>query len=129
MKLVDLRMPERIREVNIRFMATKYPQYKDELAEYVYTINYDNIGYKKKLQYQSPYSNNQLPIVVSTEGNLYVDYSIDLNQYMKEKNITANPGEDIRELLVDAYPVVPAYSLPYTVNENNEPIFMYDPIN
>jgi hypothetical protein len=128
-KLVDLRVPERIREVNIRFMATQYPQYKDKLVEHVYTINYENIGYKEEITVSSPYSNNQLPIVVTSEGNLYVDYSIDLYQYMEDKNITAEPGEDIRELLVDAYPVVPAYSLPYTVNHNNEPIFMYDPIN
>ena len=48
---------------------------------------------------------------------------------MKENNITAQPGEDIREILVDNFPVVPAYSLPYTVDENNEPVIDYDPIN
>ena len=128
-KLVDLRTPERIREINIRFNSTKYPQFKDKVVEYVYTINYKNIGYEKEVTVNSPYSNNQLPLVVSSEGNVYVDYSIDLNNYLKENNITATPGEDIRELLIDAYPVVPAYSLPYTVNENNEPIIDYDPIN
>lgn len=52
---------------------------------------------------------------------------MDLNIFIKENNLTPEAGEDIRMLLVDAYPVVPAYSLPYTVDENNEPIFMYDP--
>ncbi|MEK4229002.1 hypothetical protein [Solibacillus sp. FSL H8-0538] len=126
-KLVDLRVPERMREVNIRFMATTYPQYKDKLAEYVYTINFENIGYKEEITVPSPYSNNQLPIIVTSEGDLFVDYSIDLYQFIQENNVTVEPGEDIRNLLVEAYPVVPAYSLPYTVDENNEPVFMYDP--
>ncbi|AWE06982.1 hypothetical protein DCE79_06015 [Lysinibacillus sp. 2017] len=128
-KLVDLRTPERIREINIRFSGTKYPQFKDKVVEHVYTINYKNIGYKQDVTVQSPYSNTQLPLVVTSEGDLYVDYSIDLNNYMKENDITATPGDDIREILIDAYPIVPAYSLPYTVDENNEPVIMYDPIN
>ncbi|MEK4629277.1 MAG: hypothetical protein ABS944_02395 [Solibacillus sp.] len=128
-KLVDLRVPERMREVNIRFASTKYPQFKDKVVEHVYTVNFKNIGYDKEVTIQSPYSNNQLPIVVSSEGDLYVDYSIDLYTYMKENEIKATPGDDIREILVDAFPVVPSYSLPYTVDENNEPVIVYDPIN
>ena len=126
-KLVDLRTPERMREINIRFKGTQYPQFKEKVIEHVYTINFKNIGYKEDVLVQSPYSNNQLPIIVSAEGDLYVDYSIDLYTYMKEHNITAQPGDDIREILVDNFPVVPAYSLPYTVNENNEPVIVYDP--
>lgn len=127
-KLVDLRMPERMREVNISFMATTYPQFKDEIAPFVYTINFKNIGLKEEVTVASPYSNNQLPLVVSSEGNIYVDYSIDLQLFINENNLKPTPGEDIRMLLAEAYPVVPAYSLPYTVDENNEVIFMYDPI-
>lgn len=127
-KLVDLRVPERMREVNMRFMATAYPQYKDKIVEHIYTINFKNIGYKEDITVQSPYTTNLLPIIVTAEGNLYVDYTMDLYQFMQQQEITATPGEDIRALLAEAYPVVPAYSLPYTVNEHNEPVFMYDPL-
>lgn len=128
-KLVDLRTPERIREINIRFNGTTYPQFKDKVQEHIYTINFKNIGYKEDVMVNSPYSNNQLPLIVTAEGDIYVDYSMDLYQYMKDNNVKAQPGEDIREILVDNFPVVPAYSLPYTVDENNEPIIVYDPIN
>ena len=128
-KLVDLRTPERMREIKIRFSATKYPQFKDKVQEHVYTINFENIGYKEAVTVNSPYSNNQLPFIVTAEGEIYVDYSMDLYTYMKENKITAQPGEDIIEILVDNFPVVPAYSLPYTVDENNEPVIDYDPIN
>jgi len=126
-KLVDLRSVEKIRELNIRFLATKYPTFKEQISDYVYTIDFKKIGYDEELTVPSPYSNNQLPLVASTEGDIYVDYSIDLNLFIKENNLTPKPGEDIRMLLVEKYPVVPAYSFPYTVDENNEPVFMFDP--
>lgn len=126
-KLVDLRSAEAIRELNIRFMGSQYPTFKDKLSDYVYSIDFEKIGYKEELTVPSPYTNNNLPLIVTTEGEIYVDYSIDLNIFIQENNLSPTPGEDIRMLLVDAYPVVPAYSLPYTVDENNEPIYMYEP--
>lgn len=126
-KLVDLRSAEKIQELNIRFMGSKYPTFKEKITDYVYSIDFEKIGYKEDLTVPSPYTNNELPLVVSTEGDVYVDYSIDLNIFMKENKITPTPGEDIRNYLIEAYPVVPAYSLPYTVDKNNDPIFMFDP--
>ncbi|MEJ9279848.1 hypothetical protein [Ureibacillus thermosphaericus] len=127
-KLVDLRSAETIRDLNIRLLSTKYMPYKDRIADYVYSIDFKKLGFAKELTVPSPYSNKHLPLVASTEGQAYVDYSIDLAQFIRENHLKPEPGEDIRMLLVEAYPVVPAYSLPYTVNENNEPIFMFDPI-
>lgn len=127
-KLVDLRVPERIRDVNLRQMTMEYPQYKDRVSESVYTINFKNLGFENEITVASPYSNTQLPLVLSTLGDVYVDYSIDLNLFLQEHNLTPEPGEDIRFLLAEYYPVVPAYSLPYTVDDENEPIFMYNPL-
>ncbi|MED3660622.1 hypothetical protein NST62_04855 [Ureibacillus sp. FSL K6-8385] len=126
-KLVDLRTAETIRELNLRLLSKKYMMYKKQIADYVYSIDYKKLGYQNELTVPSPYTNNHLPLVASSEGKVYVDYSIDLAQFLKEHDVKPKPGEDIRMLLVEAYPVVPAYSLPYTVNENNEPVFMYDP--
>lgn len=126
-KLVDLRAAEAIRNLNIRFLTTKYPTFKDPITTYVYSIDYEKLGMDTEITVPSPYSNNNLPLVVSTDGDVYVDYSIDLNLFIKENNLTPTPGEDIRTLLIEEYPVVPAYSLPYTVDENNDPVFMFDP--
>lgn len=127
-KLVDLRMPDKIRDVKSRFLVKEYPQYKDQLADYVYTINFENLGYSEDITVDSPYSSNQLPLIVSAEGEVYVDYSVDLNAILQEEDAHPTPGEDIRYLLVDKYPVVPAYSLPYTVDENNQLTFLYNPL-
>lgn len=125
-KLVDLRSAEKIRDLNIRLLSSKYMVYKDQISDFVYSINFEKLGIKGQMTVPSPYSNNHLPLVASTEGKVYVDYSIDLNLFLQENHLTPTPGEDIRMLLVEAYPVVPAYSLPYTVNEENEPVFMFE---
>ena len=57
------------------------------------------------------------------DGELHVDYAVDLGQLLKEDKPNVKPGDDIRQLLVDKFPVVPAYSIPYTVDENGEPIY------
>ena len=82
------------------------------------------MGFKKPLTVKSPYSDTHLPLVVGGDGNFYIDYSIDLNRILLEEKPNVKQGEDIRYLLADNYPVLPAYSLPYTVNEDNEPVFM-----
>lgn len=123
-KLVDLRMPDKIRDVKARIMVKEYPQYGKQLAENVYSINYKNLGYSDELTVESPYTNNLLPLVLSTEGEVYIDYSADFNVLLAEKDWKPEVGQDIRELLVEHFPVVPAYSLSYTVDEKNQPIFM-----
>lgn len=122
-KLVDLRSAEKLRELNIRVGANGYGPIDREVAKNVYTLNYKVMGYDKEQSVPSPYSNTQLPIVATGDGTLYIDYSIELNRLLQEKNIQPKQGEDIRQYLVDQYPVLPAYSLPYTVNDKNEPIF------
>ena len=63
------------------------------------------------------------------DGELHVDYAVDLGQLLKEDKPNVKPGDDIRQLLVDKYPVVPAYSIPYTVDENGEPIYDMETYN
>ncbi|MBM7584357.1 hypothetical protein JOC86_000894 [Bacillus pakistanensis] len=123
-KLFDLRMAEKIREIKIRIKAQGYPPFKEEISKNVYTLNYKEIGYKEEPYVMSPYTNNNLPLLISGDGNIYVDYRPDLFQKIKEENLKPEQGEDIRNILVKDSEFVPAYSLPITVNKNNEPVFL-----
>lgn len=125
-KLVDLNAAERMREINIRKMGMEYLPTTGAISDNVYKINFEKLGYKSDLTMKSPYSGIELPIIMTGDGELHVDYSIDLNQLLKEDKPDVKPGEDIRHLLVDKFPVVPAYSVPYTVDENGEPTYMMD---
>ncbi len=59
---------------------------------------------------------------MDTKGNLYVDYRIDLNHALEEYKHDYQKGDDIRYLLAENTPFVPAYSLPYTI-QDGEPVF------
>lgn len=123
-KLVDLRSAEKIRELNIKLGINGYGPVDEQIADNVYKLDYKVMGYDEEQTVPSPYSNVNLPLVAKGDGTIYIDYSIDLNRILQEDKPKVTPGEDIRYLLVDKYPVVPAYSLPYTVNEKNEPVFL-----
>ncbi|MCM3756858.1 hypothetical protein M3197_05080 [Sporosarcina aquimarina] len=125
-KLVDLRVAERIRELILRKTVNGVLPFKDPVQEgaNVYEVDFEKMGLKEPLTVESPYSDAHLPLVVGGDGNFYIDYSIDLNRILEKEKPDVKPGEDIRYLLSEKHPILPAYSLPYTVNENNEPIFM-----
>lgn len=125
-KLVDLNSAERMRELNIRKIGLKYMPIKDSISDNVYQINFEKLGYESEVTVKSPYSGAELPIFMTGDGEMHVDYSIDLNQLLQEDKPEVKPGDDIRQLLVEKYPVVPAYSVPYTVDENGEPTFMME---
>ncbi|MDN7241117.1 hypothetical protein QWY14_04910 [Planococcus sp. N028] len=123
-KLVDLRIAEAIRTVNIRKSANggKMP-ISEIVAENVYKFNHEAMGMSEEPTVVSPYSGRNLPLVTTGQGDIYVDYSMDLYSAIQEYDGELKEGEDIRFLLYEKNPVVPAYSLPYTIDENQEPVF------
>ncbi|MGO1059979.1 hypothetical protein ACTL32_12665 [Planococcus sp. FY231025] len=124
-KLVDLRIAEAIRSVNVRKSANggRAP-ISEILADNVYKFNHEAMGFDEEPVVMSPYTGRNLPMVVNGQGEVFVDYSMDLYSALQEYEGTIEPGQDIRFLLYEDNPVVPAYSLPYTVDENNEPVFL-----
>lgn len=127
-KLIDLILVEHIREVALRLKLYRekhtYPPFGSELAKGRYAINYEELGYKEPPYVVSPFSGENLPLFLDNNGEIFIDYSIDLYHAIQTAKIKPKSGEDIRSLLADDSPFVPAFSLPYTVNEQGEPIFI-----
>lgn len=124
-KLFDLRIAETIQEIKMRIKANGYPPYKKVLANNVFSLDFTKIGYEKPPYAVSPYTGHNLPFVITGDTEIYVDYSSDLYQALKQQKETIKPGEDIRPFLVSDSMFVPAYSLPYTVDpKTQEPIFL-----
>ncbi|HEX6593455.1 MAG TPA: hypothetical protein VF095_02580 [Bacillota bacterium] len=126
-KLIDLRMTEEIRSVNVQLDIYReknlYPPFGEEIADGIYTIDYEQLNMDSAPHVNSPYSDNNLPIVMDIDGKLYVDYRIDLNNALKEYEHEYEEGDDIRYILAENTPFLPAYSLPYTI-KNGEPVFL-----
>jgi hypothetical protein len=123
-KIFDLRIAEKIREINIRIRSAGYPPFKESVADNVYTLDYSKIGYEEEPYVVSPYSNQNLPLLINGAGEIFVDYRNDLNRLLQENDYDFEKGDDIRPILTEDSPFVPAYSPPYTINEDNEPVFM-----
>ncbi|WP_225221070.1 hypothetical protein [Bacillus norwichensis] len=123
-KVFDVRLAEKVNEFYMRIRSQGYPPFKEEVADNVYSLDQKKLGYKEEQYYTSPYTNNNLPFVINGKGEIYVDYISDLYQVLKDEKKDFSPGEDIRKILYKDSPIVPAFSMPYTVDENNEPVYM-----
>ena len=126
-KLLDLRTIEAIRNVNVHLNIYRnkhiYPPFDKEVVPGVYTINYKKLGLDEPANVTSPFSGESLPIIIDTDGKLYIDYRKDLYDALQTYDHDFKEGDDIRYILVENTPFVPAYSLPYTI-KNNEPVFL-----
>jgi hypothetical protein len=125
-KLIDLRVTDTIRDIKLRINANGgYPPYKEKLSDKVYSLDFSKLGYNEEPFAVSPFTTLNLPFVAGVDGEIYVDYRMDLYQVLQKNKIEISPNEDIRHLLVKDSMFVPAYSLPYTIdNSTKEPVFL-----
>ncbi|MBZ5752997.1 hypothetical protein [Metabacillus rhizolycopersici] len=129
-KLIDLRIADEIHELNIKLdvyrQANGYPPFKDLVTNGIYTLDYDKLGYDEPPTVESPFSGEHLPLVIDKNLEVFVDYRIDLNTALQEKEHSYKSGDDIRDLLVTDSHFVPAFSLPYTIDDKGEPVFVVE---
>lgn len=128
-KLIDLRITEALRSVNVRIDSFRnkhiYPPFGERIEGDIFAIDYKKIGLESPPVIESPYSDALLPIVLDATGKTYIDYRIDLNNALKEYKNSYQDGDDIRYLLAENTPFLPVYSLPYTIKDN-EPVFIVE---
>lgn len=127
-KLLDVRISEEIRELNMRVQiyrsSNNYAPFKEQLQTNVFTLDYSKLGLKEEPFVVSPFTGKNLPLLITSNNEIVVDYRIDLYEYLTKYEHTYQKGDDIRDILVDNSMFVPTNSLPYTINEANEPIFL-----
>ncbi|WP_026673032.1 hypothetical protein [Alkalihalobacterium bogoriense] len=131
-KLIDLTVMNDVRE-----LQTRLNQYmrKNELAPIgemvdtgLFTLRFDELGYKEPPRVRSPYFNNYLPLLIDNSGQVLLDYSIDLNMaLLQDEDHLYEYGDDIRDILVEQSYFVPVFSIPYTIDEETgEPTYFMD---
>lgn len=125
-KVVDLQQAEAVREVSILKGVNGFVPIAENIHGNVYQIAYEEMGLAAAPSVSSPYSSTNLPLVIKGTGEICVDYSIELQRIINEEQPKVKKGEDIRYLLEDKYPILPAYSTAYVLNENNEVEFFDD---
>jgi hypothetical protein len=128
-KLLDLRLSTQVGRLQMRlneYLRNNYipvDQVIDKREGY-FTLNYEKLNLKEQPMVQSPFSLQNLPLIVNNDGVVGIDYRIDLYQALQKRdNEDIGEGEDIRFILLEQGYFVPAYSFPYTIKDG-EPIFM-----
>ncbi|WP_257347714.1 hypothetical protein [Pseudalkalibacillus decolorationis] len=126
-KLVDLETVEKVKDyrMKIRLYLEKHDfvPFEDVLANKRYTLNYTKLGYEEQPFVKSPFTGNNLPLIVDEQNHVYIDYSMDLYQALQNTSHDYQKGDDIRDILMKDSMFVPAFSVPYTV-KNGEPVFL-----
>ena len=127
-RVFDLRVADALQEYRLRLQMyldnNEYLPFKEQLSTYVFTLDHEKLGYDDVPIIKSPYSEAELHIIVNSDYEVYIDYTPDLIKALEEKEHDFAQGDDIRDILAEDSLIVPAYSLPYTIDEDNNPIFL-----
>ncbi|CAM2141227.1 ABC transporter periplasmic binding protein yphF [Paraburkholderia tropica] len=127
-KLIDVKMAEKIRDIKLRVQMYrqehKYPPYQDVLARDLFTLDGKKLGEADSLSVTSPISGNSLPLMIDGDGEIYADYRTELVSCLKKSKKTFKPGTEIQDIIWEETPFVPAFSVKYTVNDKQEPVFL-----
>ncbi|GAE25091.1 ABC transporter periplasmic binding protein yphF [Halalkalibacter wakoensis JCM 9140] len=96
----------------------------DEMVDVgLFKLDYEALNYKEAPHVRSPYHDTYLPLLLTNDGEIIIDYRIDLNMMLQEKDHSFEEGEDIRSLLYEDTPFVPFRSVPYVLDDNGEPAY------
>lgn len=113
-KLIDLTMSNVVRDVQQKVWEYKanhgvYPV-KGKLNPEQYEIDVEKLGINKPTV-TSPFTGEPLLLYLSSEGEVWIDYSSDIAAYHKKGY--PFPGEDARRILLENSYFIPVKSFPY----------------
>ncbi|WP_227936180.1 hypothetical protein [Alkalihalobacillus deserti] len=129
-KVIDLTSQGEIRQLQQRlneYMGQhRFAPIKEMLDVGLFQLDHEALNYKEAPHVRSPYHDTWLPLLLTNDGEIIIDYRIDLNMMLQQHEHQFKEGEDIRPLLFEHAPFVPVRSVPYVVDENGEPTYSMD---
>ncbi|GEL76149.1 hypothetical protein [Tenuibacillus multivorans] len=121
-KVSDVRINQKLRSVNYEINLYRnehlYPPYGETIGRNYFKIDTERMDVDEPFTVNSPYTGQKLDIIINAQGRALVDYRPDVYRLLEEENITEYEG-DLRYLLTDHYPMVPAYSPPMKLIDGN----------
>ncbi|MDQ0299450.1 hypothetical protein J2S78_001870 [Salibacterium salarium] len=127
-KVIDLSVMRNIQElqraINMYIGENDYAPIKESVGPGLFEIDFDRLDYNGDTVVESPYHDDtSLPLLMNERGEVRIDYAIDINIALQDFDHDFEEGDDIRAVLTRNYPIVPAFSVPYTLDEKKEPTF------
>lgn len=126
-KVIDLTTQQEIMKLQQRLTdymkKHTYAPVAEILDVGLFKLDYDKLNYKEEPLVKSPYSQTFLPFLLAGDGEIIIDYRLDLNKMLQEHDHSFAEDEDIRPILYEHTPFVPNRSVPYVLDENGEPTY------
>ncbi|ERN54170.1 hypothetical protein M3689_03700 [Alkalihalophilus marmarensis] len=126
-KVIDLRSQREIQQfqqrINEYMRKHTYAPVLEMVDVGLFKLDHEALNYSEAPHVRSPYYDTYLPLLYTNDGEIVIDYRIDLNMALNEFEHDFKENEDIRSILVDNFPIVPVRSVPYTLDENGEPAY------
>lgn len=126
-RLFDAQTTEVIRDMNIRINAYiekhNYPPYKEVFENGVFSIDYDKLKIKSEPFVVSPFTNNNLSLLIDNNLQVFIDYRPDVYQFSKNESYDIKKDEDLLHLLAQNSMFVPSFSKSIYLNDEGEPTF------
>lgn len=131
-KLIDLTMTRTVQEFSRRIQMYRrehsYAPVMEIAGHELLWLDHHALNYSEEPTVQSPYNpNHRLPLLMHTSGRIIIDYSIDIMYFIEEYGLgDYEYGDDLRWILVENSPFVPVNSVPQTITEEGERLFLDD---
>ncbi|MDT8860022.1 hypothetical protein N0O92_07230 [Alkalihalobacillus sp. MEB130] len=129
-KVIDLTSQREIQQLQQRLndymRQHRFAPIEEMLDVGLFKLDYEALNYKEAPHVRSPYHDTYLPLLLTNDGEIIIDYRIDINMMLQDGESTFEPGQDIRPILYENTPFVPLRSVPYVVDENGEPTYAMD---
>ncbi|MFC0470298.1 hypothetical protein ACFFHM_07080 [Halalkalibacter kiskunsagensis] len=126
-KVIDLTSQREVGQLQQRLndymRKHQYAPIKEMIDVGLFILDHEALNYKEAPHVRSPYHDTLLPLLLTNDGEIIIDYRIDLNMMLNEYDHQFAEGEDIRSLLYENSPFVPLRSVPYVLDDNQEPIY------
>jgi len=126
-KVIDLTSQGEVRQLQQRLndymRQHRFAPIEEMLDVGLFKLDHEALNYKEAPHVRSPYHDTLLPLLLTNDGEIIIDYRIDLNMMLQQQELEFPEGEDIRSLLYEQAPFVPVRSVPYVLDENGEPIY------
>jgi hypothetical protein len=130
-KLLDLTMVDKVTDVQAR-VSYYFQERKSLPVGGVIQPGYFLINFKELAMGQnqgtvvSPYTGQPLPLIMSSKGVVGVDFTKDLEQFLKGNKPSKEAMKDLRYLAADNSLYVPAKSFPYVLKDG-KPVLVTQP--
>ncbi len=126
-KLIDLTFQKEVikleQKLSQYMRKHTYAPIKEILDVGLFKLDYEALGYDQEPLVKSPYSQSFLPLLLTNDREIIIDYRSEINWMLQEYGHSFEEGEDVRPILYEHSPFVPVLSVPYVLDENGEPIY------